>query len=79
MKNAKIKTALAFCFLALLCCCNAEKQNNEYGIKVYKKTSNQPIKRRTPKMQTKKDSIFWDSIYQYEKDNHDYSDDFVPW
>lgn len=30
-------------------------------------------------MQTKKDSIFWDSIYQYEKDNHDYSDDFVPW
>lgn len=79
MKYLNKKTALAFCFLALLCCCNAEKQNKEYKIKVYKKTSNQPLKQRTPKKQTKSDSLYWDSIYQYEKDNYDYSEDFIPW
>ena len=60
MKYYNIKTALALCFLALLLACNAEIQNKNDDIKVYKKNSAQR-KPRIPIKMTNEDSIYWEN------------------
>lgn len=75
MKYYNIKTALALCFLALLLACNAEKQNKNDDIKVYKK-NNAQRKPRIPIKMTKEDSIYWENEKRLEIESHNPLDDF---
>lgn len=78
MKYFNKRTALALCFLALLLACNAEKQNKDIEIKVYKINTAQP-KPRTPRKRCKEDSIYWENEKRLDIESNNPADDFVFW